>query len=356
VEPSDEIKEALLEMTRCHLEADGQGWAQLWSRRSGVLSVGSDPREWYEEHEQITSLSSATFEARGAAGYVVDRCVGVQEGSVGWGMVECHTEWNGHRLPHAFRLSAVFHLERGRWKLCHSHRSFAILDDELWGFDLSAVLDSVSDDVRRQRPNMKEVAAPNGTVTILFTDIEGSTRLTQALGDGAWMDLLRKHNAIVREQAAANAGYEVKSQGDGFMLAFGSAGHALRCASGIQRSLASLQAGEPSLRVRIGVHTGEAIHHEDDFFGTSVILAARIAATARGAEVLVSSLVRDLVEGSREFSFEGPTQAELKGLTGVHALYSLAWRLSGEGNRRPLVETIPPKGHAADPRPLGEGS
>lgn len=326
MEPSDEIVEALLEMTRCHLEADAQGWAQLWSRRPGALSVGSDPREWFEDHEQIISLSGATFEARGTAGYVVDRCVGVQEGSVGWGIVECHTEWNGRRLPHAFRLSAVFHLERGKWKLCHSYRSFAILDDELWGFDLAAVLDSVSDDVRRQRPSMKEVAAPNGTVTILFTDIEGSTRLTERLGDNAWMDLLHRHNAVVRDQAAAYAGYEVKSQGDGFMLAFGSAGNALQCAAGIQRALADLHADEGSLRVRIGLHTGEAIRREDDFFGKTVVLAARIAAAARGSEVLVSSLVRDLVESSGAFRFEGPTQVELKGLAGVHSLYSLAWR------------------------------
>lgn len=326
MERSDEIAEALLEMTRCHLEADAQGWAQLWSRRPGALSVGSDPREWYEDHEQIVSASDATFGARGTAGYVVDRCVGVQEGSVGWGIVECHAEWNGRSLPQAFRLSAVFHLERGRWKLCHSHRSFAILDDELWGFDLTAVLDSVSEDVSRHKPSMKEVAAPNGTVTILFTDIEGSTRLTERLGDNAWMDLLRRHNTVVRDQASKHDGYEVKSQGDGFMLAFGSAGNALRCAAGIQHALSDLHAGDGSLRVRIGLHTGEAIHHEDDFFGKTVILAARIAAAARGSEILASSLVRDLVDSSKEFRFEGPTQAELKGFEGVHALYSVVWR------------------------------
>lgn len=329
MEPSDEIVETLLEMTRCHLEADSHGWAQLWSQRPGTLSVGSDPREWYEDHEQIISLSEATFEARGTAGYVVNRCVGLQEGSVGWGIVECHAVWNGRRISQAFRLSAVFHLERSKWKLCHSHRSFAILDDELWGFDLTAALSSVSEDVRRQRPSMKEVAAPNGTVTILFTDIEGSTRLTELLGDNGWMALLQRHNAVVRDQAAAHTGYEVKAQGDGFMLAFSSAGNALRCAAGIQRELEDLRTDEGPLRVRIGLHTGDAIHREDDFFGKTVVIAARIAATARGSEILASSLVRDLVENSHEFRFDGPTQAQLKGLDGVHSLYSLAWRPSG---------------------------
>ncbi|MEX2457634.1 MAG: adenylate/guanylate cyclase domain-containing protein, partial [Actinomycetota bacterium] len=118
-----------------------------------------------------------------------------------------------------------------------------------------------------------------------------------------------------------------KAQGDGFMLAFASAREALHCAIGIQRALAARDPGAgPELRVRVGLHTGEAIKEADDFFGKAVILAARIAAEARGSEILASSLVRELVEHTGEFSFEDPTDTELKGLAGMYRLSAVRWR------------------------------
>ncbi|HET7236879.1 MAG TPA: adenylate/guanylate cyclase domain-containing protein [Actinomycetota bacterium] len=163
-------------------------------------------------------------------------------------------------------------------------------------------------------------------MTILFTDIEGSTQLTEGLGDAAWMELLREHNELVRAQVARHGGYEVKSQGDGFMLAFPSAREALRCAIDIQRALAQRPPGADELRVRIGLHTGEPVREADDFYGKAVILAARIAAEARGSEILVSSLVRELTESAGEFTFEEPTDTELKGLSGMHRLSTVRWQ------------------------------
>jgi class 3 adenylate cyclase len=187
-------------------------------------------------------------------------------------------------------------------------------------------IDKIALDVQHARPDLTQVTSPNGTATILFTDIEGSTQLTESLGDDRWMSLLREHNEIVRTRSAQHEGVEVKSQGDGFMLAFPSARNALRCAIGIQRSLAERDPEEPELRVRIGLHTGEPVREAGDFYGTAVNLAARIAGEARGSEILVSSLVRDLVESSGEFAFEDPTDAELKGLSGMHRLSAVRWR------------------------------
>jgi class 3 adenylate cyclase len=79
------------------------------------------------------------------------------------------------------------------------------------------------------------------------------------------------------------------------------------------------------LRVRIGLHSGQAIREEDDFYGRSVVLAARIASEARGGEILVSALVRELTEPSGEFAFGDPTDVELKGLSGMHRLSSVRW-------------------------------
>ena len=140
------------------------------------------------------------------------------------------------------------------------------------------------------------------------------------------MSILREYNEIVRRQSALHSGFEVKAQGDGSMLAFPSARDALRCAIGIQRALAEQDSGAPELRVRIGLHTGEPVREADDFYGKSVNLAAPHRGRGRGSEILVSSLVRDLVENSGEFAFEDPTDAELKGLSGMHQLSALRWR------------------------------
>jgi class 3 adenylate cyclase len=193
------------------------------------------------------------------------------------------------------------------------------------GFRELDLMSRIADDVRATRPDLSQALAADGTVTVLFTDIEGSTQLTEALGDAEWMRVLRRHNAIVREQVAAHAGIEVKSRGDGFMLGFATPDGALRSAIGIQRALAAATMNGHRLRVRIGLHSGQAIREEDDFYGRSVVLAARIASEARGGEILVSALVRELTEPSGEFAFGDPTDVELKGLSGMHRLSSVRW-------------------------------
>jgi class 3 adenylate cyclase len=194
------------------------------------------------------------------------------------------------------------------------------------GFRELDLVGRIAADVGRSRPDLSRAISADGTVTVLFTDIEGSTQLTEALGDAEWIPVLRAHNAIVRDQVVAHSGIEVKSQGDGFMLAFASAEDALGCAIGIQRALDQAPQDGHRLRVRIGLHTGEPIREEDDFFGKSVILAARIAAEARGGEILVSRLVRELTEHSGLFSFTDPTDVELKGLSGMHSISAVGWQ------------------------------
>jgi class 3 adenylate cyclase len=194
-------------------------------------------------------------------------------------------------------------------------------------FDFQTSIDAVAADVQRETPDLRPHAAPDGTVTILFSDIEGSTQMTERLGDQRWLQVLREHNRIVREELAAHGGFEVKSQGDGFMLAFQSARRAVHCAVAIQRAIAARnrRQGEESLRVRIGLHAGEVIREADDFFGKNVILAARIAAAARGGEVLVSALVKELTHSSGDIAFAAERDVDLKGLSGTHRLVRVAW-------------------------------
>jgi serine/threonine protein kinase/class 3 adenylate cyclase len=203
--------------------------------------------------------------------------------------------------------------------------------------DLNTSIDAVARAVNDERPPLPQQAlAPDGTVTLMFSDIEDSTVLTESLGDQAWQDLLRHHNALIREQIREYDGFEVKTMGDGFMVAFQSAKKGLDCAIAIQRAFAehltpgpSPSGGEGSTRhvkVRIGLHAGEAIKEGDDFYGRNVIMASRVAGKANGGEILVSSLLRSLVESSVDArSFGEARSVELKGLTGAHTVHDVRW-------------------------------
>ncbi len=178
-----------------------------------------------------------------------------------------------------------------------------------------------------------------GTVhTILFTDVEGSTALTQRLGDAKAREVLREHERIVREALKAHGGYEVKTMGDGFMASFSSATKALECAIAMQRAFAEWNSARPStgsgraevIRVRIGLNAGEPIAEEDpdgrsDLFGTAVNRAARITATAKGGEILVANVVRELAEG-KDFLFADRGEANLKGFDEPVRLYEVRWQ------------------------------
>ncbi len=192
--------------------------------------------------------------------------------------------------------------------------------------DVMTSIEAVANSVGEERPSLPQQAlAPDGTVTIMFSDIEDSTVLTERLGDQAWQELLRKHNALIREQLQTYGGYEVKTMGDGFMIAFQSAKKGLDCAIAIQKAFDGHNAADGDhVKVRIGLHAGEMIKDGDDFYGKNVIMASRVAGKAVGGEILVSSLLRQLVESSVGAAMFGePRGVELKGLSGTHEVYAV---------------------------------
>jgi class 3 adenylate cyclase len=164
------------------------------------------------------------------------------------------------------------------------------------------------------------------TMTILFSDIESHTERVAGMGDAAWFDLLEAHNRVVREELARAGGREVKAQGDGFMLAFTSVRRALMFAVAAQQRLAEHSAADPdrAIRVRMGMHTGEAITDPSgDLFGRHVIKAARIANLAVGGQILVSATVREIATGHQGLEFGDGEQVELKGLEGLHTIHEV---------------------------------
>lgn len=190
-------------------------------------------------------------------------------------------------------------------------------------------IERVAAEVARDRHTLPpEEAVLEGTVTIVFSDIESSTALGFQMGDERWVEVLGHHNRIVRARVGEYGGTEIKAQGDGFMLAFSSARRALLCMSAVQRDITAAGERQPdrAVRVRVGVHTGEVITGDGgDLFGYHVNVAARIADQAEGGQILVSSLVREIVEARGDLRFGPEMRVELKGLEGTYLLHQLLW-------------------------------
>jgi class 3 adenylate cyclase len=162
--------------------------------------------------------------------------------------------------------------------------------------------------------------------TILFTDIEGSTNLTQRLGDAKAQDILRIHNTIVRDALNAHNGSETKHTGDGIMASFTSASSALEAAVAIQKALGDHNEANPdtAIRVRIGLNAGEPVTEDEDLFGTAVQLAARVCDKAEPGQILVADVVQQLAAG-KGFTFADMGEATLKGFEKPVRLHEVRW-------------------------------
>ena len=138
---------------------------------------------------------------------------------------------------------------------------------------------------------------PSGTLTLLFSDVEGSTSMLTRLG-AQWGEALSAQRAILRAAFAKYGGHEMGTEGDSFFVVFTSAQHAVLAAVEAQRGLARHEwPGDVQLRVRMGLHTGEPQRHEDGYIGLDVHRAARIMNTASGGQIVVSAATQALVDG-----------------------------------------------------------
>ncbi len=153
--------------------------------------------------------------------------------------------------------------------------------------------------------------------------MEGSTSLTQRLGDAGAQELLRTHNSIVRDALKAHDGAEIKHTGDGIMASFPAASKALACATTIQTAFAERnETAEEPIKVRIGLNAGEPVAEDEDLFGTAVQLAARVCATAEPGTILASNVVRELSAG-KGFLFSDQGNIVLRGFEDPVRLYEV---------------------------------
>lgn len=194
---------------------------------------------------------------------------------------------------------------------------------------VSGLMQSVIDDIQTwaadERADILTMAAPDGTVTLMFSDIEDSTALNDRLGDGTFVKVLAAHDQILRARIGQYRGQVVKTQGDGFMVAFRDTEAACRTALKIQKDLA--RSLDPALRrhgpvqVRIGIHTGQVVAKDGDYFGRNVAMAARVASLASGGDTFASDAVREALDADAAVALDEIGEVELKGLSGAHRIW-----------------------------------
>lgn len=188
---------------------------------------------------------------------------------------------------------------------------------------LAESLRRIADYAESDRPTLGRSIAKDGSVVLMFSDIEGSTALNERLGDAAWLELLAAHDNVVRKEVRRCHGQVVKTQGDSFMVVFRDLAEAVDCAVSIQRRLAEHPPGDTTIRVRMGIHRGEVTKQGRDVFGINVALAARVASQARGGEILVSAEVARHRAELASVKVGPRRRARLKGLSQQVDLYPL---------------------------------
>ena len=325
MEPSEELRQVVIRFFEALRDGDDESVRNRVSREPGFERLGSDPQEVWHDGETSALLWVQQIREMGG-GYpwrLIDEIRAMREGTVGWavGRADMASPIGGSV---EFRFTTVLHLEHGEWRIVNWHSSIPASNED-YGFLLTTSVDDIVEAVSESRPDLSATSSPDGTVTIAFTDIEDSMRLNGFLGDRRWLEVLRAHNDAVRKATAEHGGSVVKSQGDGFMLAFASARRAVTCAQAIEAAMDETfrDPGSP-IRVRIGLHVGETVHEGGDHFGHAVNYAARVASAAGGGEIVVSSLVYGLLAQTGEFVFDAAREVELKGIEGPQLVYPLA--------------------------------
>lgn len=290
--------------------------ASLVSTDPNLRVLGFDPDELWIGPERFLKVRQTQSVEMGNPGFVVDSVEGFEDGPFGWATLFATLTTPESSIE--IRATAVLRLEAGVWRVVQWHNSTPVPNRQVFGIDLTTTLDELVASVLEDDTDLTFKSGPEGTMTLVFTDVVGSTQLTESLGDSLWAELIRNHETTIRRVTTSEGGTIVKFLGDGSMLAFDSARAAVRTAIRIQE-----EAREADLQVRIGVHTGEVMRATDDLFGLTVNKAARVAAAAQAGSILITSTTKDMIGSMGGVAFGEPQSVALKGLSGTHQVFPL---------------------------------
>jgi class 3 adenylate cyclase len=328
-----ETNEALIRLIR-------GGWDVASEMLPAILVPSADPetaRRWITSVRESCSGDSAAAQLEAAVAEDVSDLLPE---------IEIPTLILHARHDRAF----PFELGRKLASLLPNARLVALDYDVHWDpRHLTPVVEAINDFLAPRKPpkgQPPEAAAPSGLVTIMFTDMEGSTTLTQRLGDARAQEVLRTHNTIVRDALKACGGSQIKHTGDGIMATFPAASKALECAIAIQkafeernRSLSARPepvepraASEEPIRVRIGLNAGEPIAEDEDLFGAAVQLAARVCSHAQPGQILAANVVRELAAG-KGVMFSDRGDVTLRGFEEPVRLYEVRWQADSDAGQ-----------------------
>ena len=320
MEPAPELVELTQSFWNAFAEGDFQTFADIHSQHESFMALGTDELEWWDDRESYLKIAALQHSEMSITKVEVRRTVAWKEGGLGWVAGElCLSTADAGDFN--LRMTVVYRREGPYWRVIHYHASMPVKAVDMFGYELATSLDSMLDMAHDESLDFTAGAA-GGVVVLMFTDIEGSTVLLEALGEARWMGLHGWHDQIVRQQVAMFGGSIVKGQGDGFMVTFSAPGAAVAAAQGIQRALS---AGFDGVRVpvRIGIHSGNVQEEGGDFFGKTVVVAARVAASANGGDVLVTRELFSSLGGA--FPARGPTTIALKGLNDPSDVFYIDW-------------------------------
>ena len=317
VKRSSELSAVMTRFLNALASRDADAIRGLVSTGDATLILGSDPREWYEGGD-ASELLVVQAEGMPRFEYDIHRIAAFENGSTGWAASDVTARLeSGHAV--ALRMTAVFCLDHGVWRVVNWHTSAPEADDpEVIGVELSETMSRLVDEVgsgfdltaltRKLRTR---------TATIVFTDLEDSTIRSAEVGDERWSDLIVRHFGELERIALSHDGILVKTLGDGAMFAFGSAYGAVRASLAIREMSLAVGAGTRAVAIRLGLNTGEAIATDTDFFGQAVNIAARLAGAAEAGQILASETVLTLVGDRDDIAFGPPLSVTLKGIPDV---------------------------------------
>ena len=301
--------------------ADFDAAFDLTSTSENARVIGSSVDEWMKGPNETRPLIRKQWEDMPTHESEILRLEAFENGNVGWAALEERRTYEDG-WEEVVRMSLVLEITGGAWKIVQSHLSYPVPNRLPMTETIAELAQAVKADAVEGNTDRL-----SSTSTFMFTDVVGSTALSGEMGDAAWMDLIDTHLERSQDVVGQHNGSTVKTLGDGGMYAFEAASSALRAAQAIQTSLAEPTA--PPIQVRIGVHTGDVVHADGDYFGLAVSKTARVASAAEGGQILVSDTTAGMVNPS-DFSF-GPVKGlELRGFGGTQYVRELRWRPADE--------------------------